>query len=199
MKNKKFLIFLVSVCFLIFLGVVFLAKERPENIDTVPTENVEPDSLKTEWKTDNLRFVAHEDAPTDWKTDLYVGEEKQPRLSFNGYYLDSKFQNLDITGAKYLEVILLQGKLVNSNLFKDISGQLEKVLVFDSRGQKFLGIIASADPEYKDIDGDGIREMFVYHRHYPPAYKRAVEVYQFRNEAFWKWKEYEEDTQELFL
>lgn len=197
--NKVALIFLLVIGILGTLWQFTNFRGDVKEISLKQSTLEDIDSLRTEWNFDIFRFVAHEDGPTIWVTDVYIGSELQPGFSLNGYFESSQFQDIKADGTKYLEVILLQGKLANSRLFKYVDGRLLQVPISTERPDGFIGVVGSSAPEYKDIDGDGTREMFVYHRHYPPAYKRAVEVYQFRNEAFWKWKEYEENTQELFL
>lgn len=155
--------------------------------------------LPTHWSNGRFRFIAHEDSPTVWRTDLYVKDEKQPTLTLIGYYGGSKFQTIDNGREQYLEILLLSGKLVNSQLFRFSGDQLDKVPVYDIDSQQPKEVWASADPEYKDVNNDGIKEMFIYHRHYPPDYSRSIEQYAFRGNAFIKQKEYIEKTNNLVL
>lgn len=176
------------IFFLIFLGVVLGIKNWPKT---------KIYQLTTEWEVDGFRFKAHKDSPMNWKTDLYVGKEQRPQLSLGGYYLGSRFEDLGIK-TPFLEVSLLHGQLASFHGFKYVSKQLEEIPFFGADGKKLLGVWSSADPEYKDIDGDKVKEMLVYHPHYPPKETRTVEIYKYTGKIFQKEKEYEENTDGVY-
>lgn len=154
--------------------------------------------LETSWDFDEFKVKAYETNPTAWVSDLYFGHEQQPRISFKGYFYGRNFYDITGNGTEYLEILLLQGQLVNSQLFKYLDGKLERVPVSTEKPPTFFGIVASGIPEYQDLDGDGTKEMLVPHRHYPPEAKRTVEVYKYTGQIFQKEREYEENTNGIY-
>ena len=64
--------------------------------------------------------------------------------------------------------------------------------VSTAKPPSFYGIVSRNVPELKDSDGDGALELFAYYRHFPPDFKRTVEVYQLSGEVLQKIEEYEE-------
>lgn len=187
MRHRKILTPLFAVGCLIFLGVSFWVRRGSK------TETYQ---LTTEWEAGGLYFKARETSPMDWKTDLYLKGERRPRLSLGGYYLGSRSEDIG-TGVPYLEVSLLQGQLASFHMFKYISRQLEEIPFFGADGKRLSGIWSSLDPEYKDINGDHIKEMLVYHPHYPLGEMQTVEVYRYTGQVFQKEGEYEENTENL--
>lgn len=142
--------------------------------------------LKTGWKFDKFHFIAHEDSPTVWRTDIYIGNSEDKAFTLDGYYLRSKIQKLDQSKTKYLEIILVSGKLSNSKLFKDTGDKLERVPISEEIWSYF-------DPEYRDIDNDGVKEMLVYHTPGGAFDRpRTVEVFRFDSQEFKKQREYQE-------
>lgn len=131
-------------------------------------------------------------------TRIYINDQKNPKLTLRGYFMDSKIFDIK-KGLRVLEVEVMTGKSVNSIIYRYQDGKLVRVPVSTEKAPYFIGIVARNTPEFKDIDGDGILEMFAYYRHFPPEKKRTVEVYKFNGEQFEKQKEYEEKTPEVYL
>ncbi len=176
MKARLFIIFTALVC---GLALIFLWRQQGKTVVTESVDNVLSMALPTYWENGELRFVSREEGSTIWKTDVYVKDEELPRLTLNGYYRNSKFHNFEVNGTRYLEILLLSGKLINSQLYDYSSGQLKKIVALKE-------IWASADPEYKDINGDGVKEMLVYHKLGLLKEPRTVEVYNIINSRLQK-------------
>lgn len=180
MKARFFIILTALIC---GLALIFLWRQSGKTAVTKNVDNALSMAFPTHWDNKEFRFVSREEGPTIWKTDVYVKNEEAPRLTLNGYYRNSKFHNLGVNKTQYLEILLLSGKLINSQLYDYSSGQLKKIFALKE-------IWASADPEYKDIDGDGIKEMLVYHQLGLLEEPRIVEVYNITNGRLQKQTEF---------
>lgn len=180
MKAKLFILLTVLVCGFAF---IFLWKQSGKTVVTESVASIVSTAFPTHWNNKEFRFVSREEGPTIWKTDVYVRNEEIPRLTLNGYYRNSKFHNFGVNGTQYLEILLLSGKLINSQLYDYSSGQLKKIFPLKE-------IWASADPEYKDINGDGTKEMLVYHQLGLLGEPRTIEVYNITNGRLQKQAEF---------
>lgn len=184
-----------------FLPTEFLQKpfsvKRPgvfaaEVLDSVYAFSVGPKKEKQAFRFHS--YTVYPDNVVDWKTDIFVGDNYKPEYSFNGLFQESRAIDIDGDGIKEIEVELLSGKLTNSMIYKYQRDSLVRIPVSTERTPYFTGVVSSASPQYKDLDGDGVAEMLVFHRHYPPEKKRTVEVYRYTGVDFKKEKEYEEST-----
>lgn len=135
---------------------------------------------------------------SDGTTRIYINGQKDPSLILRGYFMDNKIFDIK-KGLRVLEVEVMTGKSVNSLIYRYQDGALKRIPVSTEKLPHYMGIVARNTPEFKDIDGDGIMEMFAYYRYFPPEKKRKVEVYKFNGVGFEKQKQYEESTPEIYL
>ena len=104
-------------------------------------------------------------------TSIYDTQTKKIVL-INGYY--QKNNIIDI--AKNIKVLEVQtnsgGKLVKSTIYKFQDDDLAEISITPK-------VFSSGGIKFKDVDGDDISEMLVYHSSYSSDEKKAVEVYKY--------------------
>lgn len=149
-------------------------------------------------KKENIIFRSSPVGLDDGITEVFLNNKDKPELTIKGYFVNSKI--VDITNVlRILEVEVLVGKSINSLIYRYENGKLIRVSVSTEKAPFFEGLVSRNPPEYKDVDNDGILEILVYYRYFPPQKKRTVEVYKFNGKQFKKQKEYEEETTEVYL
>lgn len=148
-----------------------------------------------------FKIRSYETAPVVGRTEIFIDQSINPILSLNGFYYDSKLINLDARKSVNLFLIQLNGggKLLNSLVYRYQDGSLTRIPVSTEKLGGYLGTESSGGAEFIDIDKDGILEMLVYHRHYPPETQRIVELYKFNGEVLEKTQEYEEPMSEIYF
>lgn len=191
---------LVGLLIVIF---VILVKNLPSNIFQEKITKSLGEQLSSQYRIiKNGPFEIHsfEVAPLVGKTEIFTQQSIEPILSLDNFYFNSMFIDLDTQTSKEIFEIQLNagGKLINSLLYQNQEGKLIRIPVITRSGSKSWDTWSSGGTEFIDTDKDGIKEMLVYHRHYPPEAKRTVEVYKFDSKIFQKDHEYEEITQEIY-
>lgn len=148
-----------------------------------------------------FKIHSFEIAPVVGRTEIFINQFSDPVLSLDGFYYDSRFIDLDTNiDNKVFEIqINTGGKLLTSLVYRYEDESLIRIPVSTEKPGGYLGTVSSGGAEFKDVDGDNVKEMFVYHRHYPPEAKRTVEVYKFNGDIFQKYKEYEEAMEKIYL
>lgn len=137
----------------------------------------------------------------DWQTDMVLGAEESSRTSFRGWLSTAYPLDLEEDERDELVVEILSGKTINAIVYRYVDGVLERIPVSTEKPGPygFVGTATRNSPEFKDLDGDGVLEMLVYYRFFPPEKRRRVEVYKFDGSRFDKIREYEEPTDEVYL
>lgn len=135
----------------------------------------------------------------DWKTEVFMNDNSHPKLVLAGLFEKTMVHNIDTDTVKELEIQVLSGKSTNTLIYRYRGGELVRIPVSTENSPYYEGVVSRNEPEFKDMDGDGIQEMMVYYRHFPPDFGRTTEVYQLNEEEFKKVKEYEESTPQIYL
>ncbi|MEK7111037.1 MAG: hypothetical protein AAB856_00425 [Patescibacteria group bacterium] len=135
----------------------------------------------------------------DENTKIYIDNNERPALDLGGYFDGIQVYKIDPQGRQVLEVRTAGGHSIETTFYTYKKGSLKIVPVSTAKPPSFYGIVSRNVPELKDSDGDGALELFAYYRHFPPDFKRTVEVYQLSGEVFQKIEEYEEPTPEIYL
>ncbi|KKU03027.1 MAG: hypothetical protein UX99_C0008G0016 [Candidatus Amesbacteria bacterium GW2011_GWB1_47_26] len=157
-------------------------------------------SIDLDWdgREEKLLIYSSSYLSLDPRTYLFINYNPIPRLSLKGHYLESNIHEIK-PGEFILEVQTVSGKSVNSLVYFYRQGSLRRIPVSTENSPYYEGVVSRNEPEFRDTDGDGIQEMLVYYRHFPPDFKRTVEIYKLNGETFKKIKEYEESTPEVYL
>lgn len=204
-------IFLIAVFLILCLFIFFNLQSKAQKIEKDRPQKSTDNALDNrlikrvlDLDQDGTREVidihSFETSPVIYKTEIFINSSVQPEVSLDGFYFASRLINLDLNKKKKIfEMQLLSGKLINSLTYKYEKGKLIRIRVSTEKPGSYLGIISSGGTEFTDIDNDGVAEMFIYHRHYPPEKKRTVEVYKYSGVIFEKQTEYEEKTAEVYL
>lgn len=154
--------------------------------------------LDRDGRTEKLLIYSSSYLSFDPKTYLFINYNPKPKVSLRGYYLESNVREIK-SNESALEIQTMSGKSVNSLIYFYRHGNLKRISVSTENSSYYEGVVSRNEPEFKDVDGDGIQEMFVYYRHFPPDVKRTVEVYKLNGEVFQKIKEYEEPTPKMYF
>lgn len=154
--------------------------------------------LDADGEIESLYFQNEEIEYGDWKTHIYINGSSKPNLIVPD--LLEKNTTHDI--SKNMRILKLQmsagGKLVNTILYQYRSGRLIEIPITTESLEPTLNTWNSGGSEFKDLDKDGIKEMLMYQRHYPPEAKRTVETYKFNGKVFQKNGEYEEPMPNVY-
>lgn len=150
-------------------------------------------------KKEVIYFRTNEVAFGDWTTEVFVNEVVKPALTVDGLLKNISVNDIS-NNFRILELVISGGgKLINSHLYKYQNGKLIRIPIITSSQNQIWDIWSSGGTEFKDLNKDGVMEMFVYHRHYPPEAKRTVDVYKFNGGIFKKYREYEEAMEEVYF
>lgn len=184
---KLFILFVITV------GILLTASRvgRPS------LSNLTVD-LDRDGRKEKLLIYSSSYLSLDPRTYLFINYNPKPKLSLRGHYVESNIHQIK-PGEFTLEVQTMNGKSINSLVYFYRHGSLKRIPVSTENSPYYEGAVSRNEPEFKDMDGDGIQEMMVYYRHFPPDFRRTVVVYQLNEEEFQKIKEYEELTPEIYL
>lgn len=97
-----------------------------------------------------------------------------------------------------LEIQTSSGHSLNSLLYQYRNGQLARISVSTENPPYYEGIVSRNAPEFRDLDGDGVQEMLVYSRYFPPRSQRQIEVYKFVSNSFVKTTSFKEALSETY-
>lgn len=154
--------------------------------------------LNRDGRKEKLLIYSSSSLSLDPRTYLFINYNPRPKLLLKGHYLESNIHQVK-PDELVLEVQTISGKSVNSLVYFYRRGNLKRIPVSTENSPYYEGVVSRNEPEFKDTDGDGIQEMLVYYRHFPPDFRRTVEIYQLNGEVFQKIGEYEESTPEVYL
>lgn len=210
MKLK--LLFLAVVFFALFLltgniDFYLVPQGRKEDEKTI-TSTTDSDTvsviqsfldLDSDGKEESFRFNTYVGLPGEEWTQVFLNDTDTPVLSVVGYFEGAFVHDIDDTKEKLLEIQTSSGHSINSLVYRYHKGSLIRIPVSTEQEGFFEGVVSRNSPDFIDVDGDGVKEMIVYYREFPPDYRRTVEVYQWKKGRFEKVREYEEETQGLFL
>lgn len=200
----KKLVFLLVCLILFIIGIILFnhfnySQDKIKKLQPVFPLYEQISDLDLDGKNEIIEFYSSPVDLTGGNTDIFINKETNAKVSLSGYFQKSDIYDI----AKDVRVLEVQtnlgGKLINSIILVYQNGELTRIPIFDGVKSLPRGIFSSGGIEFKDYDSDGILEMFVYHRHYPPEAKRTVEIYQFTNQVFKKVQEYEESTPNVYL
>lgn len=135
----------------------------------------------------------------DENTKIFLNNSENPVLGLIGYFDGIQRHTMNPRGEQILEMRTISGHTISTTFYAYKEGKLKIVPVSDAHPPTYYGIETRNRPDLKDIDGDGILELLVYYRHFPPEKKRTVTLYKFNGEAFIETKSYEEATSEVYL
>ena len=191
---------------LLGLVIIIFVVASAKNLYTNSSQEITQspgEQLSSQYRaTKNGPFEIHsfEIAPVLGRTEIFTNRFTNPVLSLDGFYYGSRFIDLDIqSGIKTFEIELnTGGKLLTSLVYRYKDGSLTRIPVSTEKPGGYLGTVSSGGAEFKDIDNDGIKEMLVYNRYYPPEAKRTVAVYKFDGQTLNKYQEYEESTAYIY-
>lgn len=150
-------------------------------------------------KKESFRFNAYAGLPGEERTEMFLNDSDMPVLRLVGYFEGAFIHDMNYGRVKLLEIRVSSGHSINSLVYRYHKGSLIRIPVSTEQEGFFEGVVSRNAPNFIDVDGDGVKEMIVYHREFPPDYRRIVEVYQLKEGTFEKLGEYEEETEELFL
>lgn len=189
------LVFLLLVSLLFLSQVIFLHYPSPQK------NNLEIRSydLDIDGNKDQILFHSYQTEPGSWQTNVFINQQTIPKLTLKGFFKESRMYDISQDNFRVLEIEIIEGKSINSLIYNSQNGKLIRIPVSTEKPPSFIGIVSRNSPEFKDIDDDGVLEMLVYYRLYPPEKKRTVEVYKFSGEIFKKYQEYEEPTTMSYL
>lgn len=192
----KKLVFLLA-CLVLFIGIILFnhfnySQDKIKKIHPAPPLYGQISDLDLDGKNEIIDFYSSPIDLTGGNTDIFINRETNAKVSLSGYFQKGDIYDI----AKNVRVLEVQtnsgGKLINSIILVYRNGELTRIPIFDGVKSLPQGIFSSGGVEFKDYDSDGILEMFVYHRHYPPEAERTVEIYEFTDQVFKKVQEYEE-------
>lgn len=186
-QMRRFILFVITLGFL-------LAASR-ESWPSLASLSVDLDG---DGRMEKLLIYSSSYLSLDPKTYLFIKYDPKPKLSLRGHYLGNNVHEVK-PDEFMLEVQTMSGKSVNSLVYFYRHGNLNRIPVSTENSLYYEGVVSRNEPEFKDTDGDGIQEMLVYYRHFPPDFKRTVEIYKLNEEVFQKIEEYEEPTPEIYL
>ena len=132
-------------------------------------------------------------------TDIYIRSSKIPQFSLVGFFRQAYQTDIENDGNDELVVEVETGHSIDTSFYKYSNGNLNKILISDGSPTINGSVTKRNIPEFKDVEGDGSLEMFVYYRFFPPEKRRTVEVYKFNGQKFLKVNEYEESTADFYL
>lgn len=155
--------------------------------------------LDSDGKEESLLVHSYTGLPGEERTEVFLNDADTPLLSLAGYFEGVFVHDIDHTQAKFLEIRTSSGHSINSRIYRYNKRALVMIPVSTEKEGFFEGVASRNPPEFKDVDGDGMKEMVIFRRQFPPDHRRTVEVYQLKERRFEKLREYEEETQELFL
>lgn len=188
MKFRLILVF-ATLCFMIVSGFYYKQKGI-----TSMSFDLDGDGI-----SEKIGLRPYLGLPGEEKTEVYLNGSLQPTFTLFGFLESVLTHNIDNSKYKVLELQLASGHSINSLLYRYKDGVLKRIPVSTEKAPYFMGIVARNTPEFKDTDGDGIMEMFVYYRYFPPEKRRKVELYKFNGVEFEKQKQYEESTPVIYL
>lgn len=191
---------------LVFLAVLFFVSFTfTGNTDTTTADSDTVSiaqrlvDIDSDGKAVSFRFNTYAGLPGEERTEVFLNEIDTPVLNLVGYFEGAFVHGIDSTKETLLEIRTSSGHSINSLIYRYHKGSLVRIPVSTEQEGIFEGVVSRNPPDFIDIDGDGVKEMIVSYREFPPDYKRTVEVYQLKEGRFEKAREYEEETQELFL
>lgn len=155
--------------------------------------------LDSDGKAESFRINSYAGLPGEERTEVFLNDADTPLFSLVGYFEGFFIHNIDYSKEKLLEIRISSGHSINSLAYRYHKGSLVRIPVSTEKEGFFEGVVSRNPTDFIDVDGDGVKEMIVYHREFPPDHRRTVQVYQLKEERFEKLREYEEETQELFL
>ena len=192
-------IFLITICIILITGVVILYKTKQDDRPSYLVDTHQEYDLDLDNKNELLYFHTKEVKFGNWTTEVFVNNSVKPVLIVSGLLKDYRVYDI----AENIRILELEisagGKLVNSLLYKYHEGFLVRVPIAIDSNSQLWDVWSSGGAEFKDLDDDGVLEMLVYHRNYPPKANRRVEAYRFEDNIFQKYKEYKEATEEIYL
>ena len=190
-------IIVLTICLIIFSVVIVLTRQsdRPNYLaDSYHKYNLDLDN-----KQETVHFYTKEIEFGDWKTDIFVNDFTKSLLTIDGLLRNGSSYDISTNIRTLVLEISAGGKLINSLLYRYQDGKLIRIPVITDSSNESWDIWSSGGTDFIDTDSDGIKEMLVYHRHYPPQVRRTVEVYKFDGKIFHKYQEYEETTPNIYL
>lgn len=198
--KKKFrtILLFVSLCLLIAVGlyydrnIIHFDKQLENQVVSMSID------LDSDGIDEKIVLKSHLGLPGEEKTEVYLNGI-WPILTLYGFLDNVLTHDIDNSRYKFIELQLAAGHSINSLIYKYQKGVLKRIPVSTEKVPYFMGIVARNTPEFKDVDGDGVLEMFAYYRHFPPEKRRTVEIYKFNGEEFKRQKKYDETTPEIFL
>lgn len=216
---KKFFLSAAALFLLLIVIPIFLqqprkTEETPQNSSITatprsakPVASPEPDLLRQEKiltirernNSASLTLKSYTVEPFQGKTDVYTGSGNLPRFSLPGFFRNAYSIDIEDDGNEELVVEVETGHSIDSSVYKYSNKKLNRILISNGPSTILESITTRNTPEFKDTNHDGVLEMFVYYRFFPPEKRRRVELYKFDGQRFSKIKEYEEATSEFYL
>lgn len=199
MKNGRLIVFLVLFLFLIVLGgFIYKREQQSRNWSNSDYQQMTL-FLKRANQQDKITLKSYFPDPFHEKTEAYVNNQKLSQIMVDGIL----FQDypLDIEGDKNQELVLqvMSGELINSLVYRYDGDRLIRIPVSTEKPPYYYGTVTHNAPLFKDEDGDGVMELFVYYAHGEPIAKRTVEVYKYTKGGFNLVRKYEEKMSEVYL
>lgn len=189
---KKITILLT--CLIVLSVLIIPLPDRPSYLVDAYNEY----DLNLDNQKETFYFHTKEIEFGDWKTNIFVNNLSKPVLTVNGLLRNNRVYDIS-DSIRILELeISTGGKLINSYLYQYRDDKLIRIPVVTNSPSQTWDIWSSGGTEFVDTDSDGIKEMLVYHRHYPPEAKKTVEEYKFDEKIFQKVQEYEEITPSIY-
>lgn len=154
--------------------------------------------LNSDGKEEKLNIKSYLGLPGEERTEIYLNDEIKPTLLLYGFF-DNVLTH-DINGSKHkvLELQVASGHSINTLIYKYQEGKLVRIPISTENAPYFTGIVSRNSPQFEDIDGDGILEMLVYSRYFPPRSQRQIEVYKFVSNSFVKTASFKEALSETY-
>lgn len=135
----------------------------------------------------------------DESIQIFLDIKSEPDFVLPGYFYSMTTHLLTPQSKIILAVSTMSGHSLETTFFSLQNNQLSVIPVSTARLPAFFGIVSRNQPDFLDVNGDGVLELVTYYRHFPPEKQRTVEVYSFDGEAFIKTHDYEESLPELYL
>lgn len=201
--KKRYLVFTLFLVVVVVSSPWFFSlgkQEAAEESETDPYWN-QSAWLRADGREHRISVRSFPIEPFPETADVFVDDAPEPVISFKGELDNFYVLDIDDDANQELVVELIQGKLINLNVYKYKNNSLERITVSTEKPGPYgyLGTVTRSSPEFKDLDGDGSLELFAYYSKKVPQKKRRVEVYKFNGSGFDKIQEYEEPTEEVYL